>query len=103
MNGKRYVELESNHAIIIQNKYRCSRCWNRILVRHDKDGDYLYCGTEDCPCDGLITGGWVDHQLLASDKRAKEARNVLSKVFDWLKEPEKPKKSQKESMKELGF
>ena len=101
---KRYVEdLERNHAQIIQNRYRCSRCWNRVLVKHDKDGDYLDCGTDNCPCDGLITQGWVENQIMNFGKRATEAKKVLLPIFDWLKEPEKPKRNELEIMKDLGF
>jgi hypothetical protein len=100
---KRYVEIERNQAPIIQNKYSCAWCWSSLRVCHDKEGDYITCGTEDCKCDSLITTRYAKKMVEDSEVRARTARAFLEKSCEWLKLPEKKKLSEKESLEMLGF
>ena len=85
-------------AMIIQNGYGCSWCWNPVRVCHSKEGDYISCGTDDCRGTGLITLRWIEKQIQDKAAMALEAREVLK---DFL--PKKEKLTEKENMRELGF
>lgn len=100
---KRYVEIERNHAPIIQSKYSCAWCWNPLRVCHDPEGDYITCGTEDCRCDSLITTSYVKQMIEKNEIRAKSARASLERSCEWLKLPEKKKLPREEILSELGF
>lgn len=101
--GKRYLKLERNQASLIQGHYSCAICWTPVLVCHDKKGDYLTCGDDNCRCEGLIKTSSIEYLIQKNDMLAREARDVLQVHFDWLK-PKKIKKStQEEKLKELGF
>lgn len=99
---KRYVEIERNHANIIQNRYRCAWCWNPVRVAHDKDGDYITCGDENCRCEGLITTRFVEKLIAEREVKARVAREILQEQFEWLR-IKKVKRTQEELMSELGF
>ena len=99
---KRYVELERNQALIIQNRYSCAWCWNPVRVAHDRDGDYITCGDESCRCEGLITTRFVEKLIAEREVKARVAREILQEQFDWLK-IKKVKRTQEENMRELGF
>jgi len=81
---KRYVKLERNLGMIIQNGYRCAGCWNRVIYGHDPNGDFLSCGTEDCRSVGLVTNWFVEHRIQWHEQRAREAKEVLRQSFDWI-------------------
>ena len=102
-NGRRYVVLESNQAIVIQNRYSCSECWNPVRVCHDRDGDYIECGTDGCTCRGLITTRFVDKMILESEMKARIAREVLQERYTWLKLPKRERIPTGKLMEELGF
>lgn len=101
--GRRYVKLERNQASIIQGNYSCARCWTPVLVCHDKTGDYISCGEDDCRCEGLIKTSSVEYLIRKNDVLAIEARRVLEPQFEWLKKPKKKHLSIEENIKELGF
>lgn len=82
---KRYFKPERNQARIIQEKYGCSDCWNRVNVCHDQDGDYLDCGTPDCPQHGLVKLSWIAKQVSDNEIKATNARRILQENFEWLK------------------
>lgn len=101
--GKRYLHLERNQAVIIQDKYSCATCWSPVRVCHDKKGDYLSCGDDDCKCQGLIKTSSVDYLIQKNEMLAREALNVLGYHFEWLRKPKRKKLSIEENLKELGF
>lgn len=101
---KRYVVLERNQADIIQNNYGCAWCWSGVRVCHDKDGDYITCGTEDCKCTGLVRLKWIDHQIAEQEMRARIARRILQNSFEWLKVVRlQGPRSEEINLRELGF
>ena len=83
--SKKYITLEPNQAGIIQEKYGCSDCWNRVNACHDKDGDYLDCGTENCPQHGLVRLSWIERQINDNYFVASTARRILQDSFAWVK------------------
>lgn len=99
---KQYVTFQRNEAKIIQDGYRCAGCWNRLVCGHDKGGDFMDCGTDDCNLPGLVSERWVERQLQEGEARAKEAREVLSQSFEWMKVITE-NHSIKENLKALGF
>jgi hypothetical protein len=99
---KKYVVLERNQAGIIQDKYSCSECWNPIRVGHDKEGDYLDCGTEGCSCKGLVTTRFVDKMILDSQSKHMTAKFVLKDLYPELF-PKKEKRTTGKMLEELGF
>ena len=100
---KHYVTIERNQGKIIQDNYCCAWCWNRVIVCHDKDGDYLDCGTEGCRCDGLVTSKWVERQLQNDRQQALIARRILQNSLEWLKLKSSKPRSREYILKELGF
>lgn len=100
--GRRYIKLERNQASMIQGKYSCARCWTPVLVCHDKNGDYISCGDDDCRCEGLIKTSSVEHLIQKNEAFAREARRVLEVQFEWIRIP-KGKHTMEENLKELGF
>jgi hypothetical protein len=101
---KRYVTLEPNQAGIIQNNYGCAWCWNGVRVCHDKSGDYITCGTEDCRCSGLVSLKWIERQVEEQEARSKIARRVLQNSFEWIKIVRKQEYlTSEELIKQLGF
>jgi DNA-directed RNA polymerase subunit RPC12/RpoP len=97
---KSYIEegLDSNTVSRIQKKYRCAWCWNPILVKHDKDGDYLDCGTDGCRSSHLVSNFFVEKQMTDNYFRAIEAKEVIGKYL-----PKREKRKNSELMKEMGF
>ena len=101
--GRRYIKLERNQASIIQDKYSCARCWSEVRVCHDKDGDYITCGDDNCRCEGLIKTSSVEYMIQKNELLAREAREVLQVQFEWLRLPKRKRLTREENMKELGF
>ncbi len=101
--GKRYVKLERNESGIIQGWYSCARCWSEVRVAHDKDGDFITCGDDDCRCEGLIKTKSVHYMIQENEALAREARDVLQIHFEWLRLPKKPRLTEEEYLQELGF
>lgn len=101
--GRRYVKLERNQAAYIQSKYSCARCWTEVRVSHDKKGDYITCGDDDCRCEGLIKTSSIEYMIRKNEALAKEAREVLQVQFEWLRLPKRKKLTREENLKELGF
>jgi hypothetical protein len=101
--GKRYLKLERNQASIIQNSYSCALCWSPIRVCHDKDGDYLTCGDDNCRCEGLIRTSSIEYLIQKNELFSREAREILQNQFEWLRLQKKKKMTVGENMKELGF
>ena len=99
---KRYVELERNQASVIQNWYSCAWCWNPVRVAHDKDGDYITCGNEDCRCEGLITTRFVERLVAEREMKSRVAREILQEQFEWLR-IKKIHRTEKEIMEMLGY
>jgi hypothetical protein len=100
---KRYLPLERNQAGIIQDRYGCALCWNRVIVGHDQGGDYLDCGTPDCKCEGLVSLKWVDRQIEENHFKAITARRLLQDIYPWIKKPVKVRLDQEQLLKELGY
>jgi hypothetical protein len=101
--GKRYVKLERNQASIIQDGYSCALCWSPIRVCHDKIGDYLTCGDDNCRCEGLIKTSSIEYLIQKNELFSKQAREILQNQFEWLRLPKRKKLTIGENMKELGF
>lgn len=101
---KRYVTLERNQSAIIQNSYACAGCWNRVIVGHDKDGDFISCGTEDCQSVGLVHQTWIEKRKQWHAERARIAKEVLSQSFEWIVVINKRIPMSREiSLQQLGF
>lgn len=101
--GKRYIKLERNQALLIQNQYSCARCWSPVRVGHDKNGDFITCGEDSCRCEGLIKTISVSYMMEMNEALAREAREILQVHFEWLRKPKRKKLTEKEYLKELGF
>lgn len=101
--GRRYVELERNQGSIIQGWYSCARCWTPVRVCHDKNGDYITCGEDDCRCEGLIKTKSIEYMMQKNELLAKETRELLQVQFEWMRIPERKKLTEKEIMEQLGY
>lgn len=101
--GKRYVELERNQSSIIQGHYSCARCWSPVRVCHDKSGDYITCGEDDCRCEGLIRTSSVQYMIDRNELLAREAIEVLGVHFEWMRPKKRERLSVKANLEQLGF
>jgi len=101
--GRRYVKLERNQGSIIQGHYSCATCWSPVNVCHDKKGDYITCGDDDCKCNGLMKTSSVSYLIQENELLAREAREILQVHFEWLRPKKRKKLSMIEYLKELGF
>lgn len=98
------MEIPRESVKSIQEGYRCSSCWNPVIIRFSKEleGDDVIvdCETEDCNTPGLVSAKYVDRRLSTNLSEANEAKNVLQGAASWLK----PRKaSARQNLSELGF
>lgn len=101
--GKRYVELERNQGSLIQDWYSCARCWTPVRICHDKNGDYISCGEDDCRCEGLIKTTSVGYMMEKNEILAREARELLQIQFEWMRPTKRKVLTEEESLRELGY
>jgi len=82
--------------------YVCNNCWGTLVEHYNPKTQTttLYCATTDCPCDGLVSKGFVDRCKAESRAELSEARIALRDAVPWLRSE---KKSTEQLLEELGF
>ena len=96
---KNLTSLEAQKLI---RDYVCSDCWGTLLEHYDQETrtSTIRCATEDCPCDGLVSRGFVGRRRAESHAELSAARIALRDAIPWLRGE---KKSAEQLLEELGF
>lgn len=99
-----YRTLERNQAGILQDRYGCAWCWNRLIVGKDAGGDFIDCGTPECRCDGFVTLKHIEFMLNQDQAAARIARDILKDALPWVQiVKSKVRHSMEFNMSALGF
>lgn len=82
--------------------YVCSDCWGTLAEYYDRETrtSAVRCATEDCPCDGLVSRGFVERRRAESRAELNAAHTALRDAVPWLRVE---KKSVEQLLEELGF
>jgi len=82
--------------------YVCCDCWGTLIEHYDQvtRTSTVRCATANCPCDGLVSRGFVDRRKAESRAELSEARIALRDAIPWLRGE---KKSAEQLLEELGF
>lgn len=99
---RKYLVFERNQATIIQDRYSCAGCWNRVICGHDKNGDFMDCETEDCNLPGLVSSRYVEKRLQEGEAEYRTAQEVLGNSIEWMKRMT-GNLSIGENLRQLGF
>lgn len=96
------VTMGLHKAVKTAARYLCANCWGPLTYDPlDMSTASVTCRTEDCPCSGFVSKGYVERlEAEAEHEAIKIKRNIRGKV-DFL--PALEKKTNDEILKELGF
>jgi ssDNA-binding Zn-finger/Zn-ribbon topoisomerase 1 len=82
------------------DKYVCSTCWGRLLLYYENSQHSIRCANyPDCTGRGYVTKYYASRRLSESANERGEVKDLLTKLGIL----QKPKKSEQELLKELGF
>jgi len=88
--------------------HRCSRCWGRLIVvnpgsRARPDLRHVWCGDckEETP--GFVTYEWIESKKTEQRFEENEVLRNYPELAESLGRPRKPKRSEEEIKRDLGY
>lgn len=94
-------QVPRQEAERLKTHYVCSDCWGHLVLFPDPETRLIdvHCMTDDCPCNGFVTKGFIAQREQEQVLERMEARAALQGIVDWLE----PRRSVAQNLRELGF